>query len=126
MFAIVIFSSRLVITHTNRHTEAYIEHYSGKTVITASTREWAIRQFLKSNVDTAASQFIGKILAQRCLEFGLLEVHSKYEEDGLSQKIKSILEGLKTAGISLKEPERYLAQQHWMREPMEKSWEVTE
>ena len=50
-------------------------------------KEWAIKQFLRSTSDSKAAATIGKVLAQRCLECGLLEVHSDYELDEASPKV---------------------------------------
>ena len=82
------FFSRLVIKQTNRHSMAYIEHHSGSVILSASTKEWAVKKFLTSNLDLKAMESIGKVLAQRCLECGLLEVHSGYEIESSSSKVK--------------------------------------
>lgn len=36
----------MVLVSTNRNTEAYVEHSSGKVVLTCSTKELAIRKHL--------------------------------------------------------------------------------
>ena len=66
---------------------AHIEHHSGKEVVSASTMEWAIKKQLRSTVDVAAMEAIGRVLAQRCLECGLLEVHSEYEMGNVSNRV---------------------------------------
>lgn len=81
---------RLVIQQTNKHIHAHIEHYKGNKVLSASTEEWAIKQFLRSTADTTAAVTVGKVLAQRCLECGLLEIHSIYEADKVSPKVSFI------------------------------------
>jgi ribosomal protein L18 len=83
---------RLVIEQSNKHWNAYIEHFEGGKVITASTKEWAIKQFLRSTSDSNAAAAIGKVLAQRCLECGLLEVHSDYDLAQASPKVSFKLE----------------------------------
>ncbi|KAH9524177.1 39S ribosomal protein L18, mitochondrial [Bulinus truncatus] len=65
------FYHKLVISHTVRHTEAWIEHSTGDIVISASTKEWAIRNQLYSCNDVSACVNVGKVLAQRCLESGI-------------------------------------------------------
>merc|ERR1712071_118547 len=66
------FWNRIVINQTNRHSTAYIEHHTGKKIISASTEEWAIKKFLNSTLDVKAMETIGRVLAQRCVECGLL------------------------------------------------------
>uniref|UniRef100_A0A8D0L3K1 Large ribosomal subunit protein uL18m n=1 Tax=Sphenodon punctatus TaxID=8508 RepID=A0A8D0L3K1_SPHPU len=65
------FWNRLRIERTLRHVTAYVEHCSGHIVVTASTREWAIRKHLYSTAGVAACENIGRVLAQRCLEAGI-------------------------------------------------------
>lgn len=72
---------------SNRHIHAYVEHYSGNKVISASTKEWAIKKCLKSTVDSGAAKLVGTVLAQRCLESGMLEIHSNYDMKSASQKV---------------------------------------
>jgi len=120
------FWNRIIISQTNRHSTAYVEHHTGKRIISASTKEWAIKKFLKSNLDMEAMETIGRVLAQRCLECGLLELHSSYEAETSSPKVQTLLKGLKEAGISLKESECFHPHQHWSREAKEKPWEVHE
>lgn len=79
---------RLVIQKTNKHVTAFVEHHSGTTVVSASTKEWAVKKHLRSTTDMAAMDAIGQILAQRCLECGLLEVQSFYEADEVSSKVR--------------------------------------
>ena len=79
---------RLVICQTNKHVSAHIEHFEGRKVVSASTSEWAIKQHLRSNVDVVAMAAIGRILAHRCLECGLVEIHSEYDKQTSSSKVK--------------------------------------
>ena len=78
---------RLVIRQTNKHVSAFVEHLEGRKVVSASSNEWAIKQHLRSNVDVAAMAAIGRILAHRCLECGLLEIHSEYDKETSSSKV---------------------------------------
>ncbi|KZS20947.1 39S ribosomal protein L18, mitochondrial [Daphnia magna] len=117
---------RLVVVQSNQHVGAYIEHFSGKTVISASTNEWAIKQFLRSTSDVQAAATIGRVLAQRCLECGLLEVHSNYDMDLVSPKVSFLLKNIEKGGISLSEPEQFLPHRHWSREAKENPTQVYE
>lgn len=42
----LLYTCRLVISHSNKHTEAYVEHFTGEKVLSASTKEWSIRNQL--------------------------------------------------------------------------------
>lgn len=79
-----------MIQQSNRHIEAHIEHYQGNVVVSASTKEWAIKQFLRSTTDKNAAVAIGKVLGQRCLECGMLEVKSDYKAEAVSSKVTRI------------------------------------
>ncbi|CAL1541554.1 unnamed protein product [Lymnaea stagnalis] len=96
---------KLVFSHTQKHTEAWIEHFTGEVVLIASTKEWAIKDQLYSANDVSASSNIGKILAQRCLESGLTSVF--FDEAGVNKqapRVATFLEQFKNANISLTEP----------------------
>ena len=54
---------------------AYVQHSDGSMVVSASTKEWAIKQCLYSTADVSAAENIGRILAQRCLESGISYLH---------------------------------------------------
>ena len=103
-----------------------MEHFSGRLVVAASTKEWALKQHLRNCLDLPAATLVGRVLAQRCLQCGMLELHSDYVDETASSKTAAILEAIKLAGISLKEPERYLPHYHWSRVAMEKPWELVE
>jgi len=100
------YHNKLVLTPSHRHTDARLEHSSGYTVITASTREWAIKDQLYSCTDVSASHNLGRVLAQRCLESGITEVFfddSYFNLD--SEKVSEFLQAFKDHGISLTEPD---------------------
>jgi large subunit ribosomal protein L18 len=75
IFLVLIFH-RLTLTETGRHLTAQVMHYSGKVVVEATTKDWAIRKQLYKNTDRAAYENLARILVQRCLECGLIEMES--------------------------------------------------
>jgi len=100
------FYHKMIFRPTHRHTEARLEHANGLTVLTASTREWAVRDQLYSCTDVSASHNIGRVMAQRCLESGITEVFVDDSEiNTSSEKAVSFLQALKENGISLSEPD---------------------
>ena len=64
---------------------------SGRVVISASTQEWAVKQHLRSNLDLKAVESVGKVLAQRCLECGLVELDLGYDPAEASDKVREQL-----------------------------------
>jgi ribosomal protein L18 len=71
----------MVIERTNKHTTARLEHNTGKTVVSVSTRDWDARQVLGKTNDLAAMKILGKMFAARCLMAGFLEFHSGYDQE---------------------------------------------
>ncbi|CAJ0968181.1 unnamed protein product [Ranitomeya imitator] len=59
------------LERTAHHVTASVEHCSGNVVVSASTREWAVKKHLYSTKDAMACENIGRILSQRCLEAGI-------------------------------------------------------
>ena len=52
----------LTLSCSGKHTQATVTHWTGRTVCSVSTREWAISKFLYSNTDVAAVTAVGKVL----------------------------------------------------------------
>ncbi|ELW63260.1 39S ribosomal protein L18, mitochondrial [Tupaia chinensis] len=65
------FWHRLRVTRTQHHIEAFVEHCNGQVVVSASTREWAIKKHLYSTRNVVACESVGRVLAERCLEAGI-------------------------------------------------------
>lgn len=72
---------------SHKYITAWIEHNSGKIVVSASTKEWGIRKQLYSPKDSSAAQNLGRVLAQRCLQAGLHEVHTELEASAESSQM---------------------------------------
>ncbi|XP_038074324.1 39S ribosomal protein L18, mitochondrial-like [Patiria miniata] len=96
---------KLHFEKSNRHTKAYIQHYNGDIVVSASTKEWAIKKHLYSTADVAAAENIGHILAQRCLESGISYVHCNIDAKTKSfERVDVFLKALQNGGLVLSEP----------------------
>ncbi|KAL6068832.1 hypothetical protein STEG23_026618, partial [Scotinomys teguina] len=65
------FWHRLRVIKTQHHIEALVEHRDGRVVVSASTREWAIKKHLYKTRNVVACESVGRVLAQRCLEAGI-------------------------------------------------------
>ncbi|VDI65904.1 large subunit ribosomal protein L18 [Mytilus galloprovincialis] len=97
--------NKLVFDKTSKHTSGKVIHWTGDTVVSASTKEWAIRRHLYSVKDVSAAQNIGSILAQRCLEAGVSCVFLGEKENFTSEAGLSFLKAVEEGCISLQEPD---------------------
>lgn len=75
--------------------------------------------------DSAAYLNLGKILAQRCLESGILFVHNDPKQIQCG-KFNLIVQELEKSGIILTEPSRFKKANPWDQLRPEKPWEVPE
>ncbi|XP_063220685.1 large ribosomal subunit protein uL18m [Bacillus rossius redtenbacheri] len=119
------FWHKLLLSQTKRCVKAEIVHQSGSTVVSASTAEWAIKQFLYSTVDSAAYQNLGRVLAERCLETGLTEVRCDLHPEPGS-KVAAFLANVEEGGVTLSEPARFLPHRPWDDGRPDKPWAVVE
>lgn len=75
--------------------------------------------------DSAAYLNLGRILAQRCIESGILFVHNDPKQIQCN-KYNLILQELGKNGIILTEPPRFKKANPWDLERPDKPWEVLE
>jgi len=68
---------RLRLERTQHYAEAFVERCDGDVVVSASTREWAVKRHLHSPRGVAACRNLGRVMAQRCLEAGINFVNFK-------------------------------------------------
>uniref|UniRef100_A0A669PDS7 Large ribosomal subunit protein uL18m n=1 Tax=Phasianus colchicus TaxID=9054 RepID=A0A669PDS7_PHACC len=100
------FWHRLRLERTQHYVEAFVERSNGNVVLSASTREWAIKRHLYSPKGVTACRNLGRVMAQRCLEAGINFVNFKavipweYRCDSAFEK--AMTEG----GVVLREPWR--------------------
>ncbi|NXS36109.1 RM18 protein, partial [Pomatostomus ruficeps] len=71
------FWHRLRLERTQHYVEAFVERSNGDIVVSASTREWAVKRHLHSPKGVAACKNLGRVMAQRCLEAGINFVNFK-------------------------------------------------
>ncbi|KAK6190711.1 hypothetical protein SNE40_002514 [Patella caerulea] len=89
---------------THRHTTAEVEHNTEVVVVSASTKEWAVKQGLYSTLDISAAKNIGRILADRCLQAGITQVfYDEKPEDINSEKMQVFLKALQDGQLVLEE-----------------------
>ncbi|XP_067673364.1 large ribosomal subunit protein uL18m-like [Haliotis asinina] len=95
---------KLFFERSARHTSAWVEHMNGETVVSASTREWAVQEQLYSTSDVSAAENIGRVLAQRCVECGLTSVfYDKTEDNTPSESREVFLKAVQDV-VTLMEP----------------------
>ncbi|XP_053150520.1 39S ribosomal protein L18, mitochondrial isoform X2 [Hemicordylus capensis] len=99
---------RLRLERTQRHVEAYVEHSSGCVVVSASTREWAIKKHLRNTAGVAACENVGRVLAQRCLEGGInfVDFRTVIPWEKHCDSIQKFQNAMTEGGVVLKELRR--------------------
>uniref|UniRef100_A0A8B9CKR5 Large ribosomal subunit protein uL18m n=1 Tax=Anser brachyrhynchus TaxID=132585 RepID=A0A8B9CKR5_9AVES len=101
------FWHRLRLERTQHYVEAFVERCNGDVVVSASTREWAIKRHLYSPKGVTACKNLGRVMAQRCLEAGINFVNFKavipWERRCDSAKFEK---AMKEGGVVLQEPRR--------------------
>ncbi|XP_004928945.1 large ribosomal subunit protein uL18m [Bombyx mori] len=114
---------KLVLTPGNRSIIAKVIHFLNGPVVEVKTSEWALQKQLYSPTDTCAYISLGKVLAQRCIEFGITEMYCDLEPQQ-GGKAEKFLEEVVKGGITLQEPEVYKKPNPWDQFRPEKPWEV--
>ncbi|XP_061480274.1 large ribosomal subunit protein uL18m isoform X2 [Rhineura floridana] len=99
---------RLRLEQTQKHVEAYVEHCSGHIVVSASTREWAIKKHLHSTSGAAACENVGRVLAQRCLEAGInfVDIAATIPWEKHGDSVQRFQNAMTEGGVTLKELRR--------------------
>uniref|UniRef100_A0A6I8N097 Large ribosomal subunit protein uL18m n=1 Tax=Ornithorhynchus anatinus TaxID=9258 RepID=A0A6I8N097_ORNAN len=101
------FWHRLKVERSQRHVTASVERRDGRTVVSASTREWAVKRHLYRTGNAAACENVGRVLAGRCLEAGVGFVGFQATPwEYSSPSIQRLLKALTDGGVELKEPRR--------------------
>ncbi|XP_062953864.1 large ribosomal subunit protein uL18m [Cynocephalus volans] len=101
------FWHRLRVIRTQHHVEALVEHRNGQVVVSASTREWAIKKHLYSTRNVVACESIGRVLAERCLEAGInFMVYQPTPWEAASDSMKRLQSAMTEGGVVLQEPRR--------------------
>ncbi|KAF5914860.1 hypothetical protein HPG69_010926 [Diceros bicornis minor] len=101
------FWHRLRVIRTQHHIEALVEHRSGQVVVSASTREWAIKKHLYRTKNVVACESIGRVLAERCLEAGInFMIYQPTPWEAASDSMKRLQSAMTEGGVVLQEPRR--------------------
>lgn len=117
---------KLNLEISGRYVIASISHFKYGEIIKASTSEWCINKFLYRTKDTSAFINLGRVLAQRCLQAGIIKISCYITPPKENGKDASFLQALTDAGISLFEPPQYKPSYPWDQNRPEKPWEIIE
>ncbi|KAJ8916625.1 hypothetical protein NQ315_000270 [Exocentrus adspersus] len=117
---------KLELKSSGRYVTATISHFQNGEVVKASTLEWAIKKLLYRTLDTSAYVNLGRVLADRCLQSGIIEVDCTIEPPIPNGKVAQFLKAVEDGGVVLKEPPQYKPSRPWDQFRPEKPWEVTE
>ena len=91
---------RLAVFRSNNHMYAQIiDDTVGKTLVSASTTEKAVKAELEKTNDVAAAAYLGTVIAKRAIEKGITTV--VYDRGGFiyQGKIKALAEAAREAGL---------------------------
>ncbi|XP_043276598.1 39S ribosomal protein L18, mitochondrial [Venturia canescens] len=119
------FWHKLVVHESSRYVTAEIIHFENRAVVTASTKEWALKKQLYKTKDGAAYLNLGRVLAQRCLESGIPYVRCDLKASEC-EKIQLLLSEVQKGGVALEEPDRYIHAAPWDWKREQKPWEVND
>ncbi|CAH8486219.1 unnamed protein product [Schistosoma turkestanicum] len=98
------FWNKVVLDKDSHHTTGLVVHASSKVLISASTKESSIRKHLYSCTDVSAAENIGRVLALRCHQCGLMELFSETTElSNENESTRAFYESLLASGIQLQE-----------------------
>lgn len=103
-----------------------MEHFENGTVVKASTQEWGIQKQLYNATDTSAYINLARVLAQRCVEFGITEIYCNITPVTEKGKVAQFLKTLESHGVMLTEASQYKKPAPSDLNRPEKPWEISE
>ena len=91
---------RLNVSRSLQHIYAQlIDDTTGRTLVAASTLDGTLREAIKSGGDVSAAKAVGKLIAARCLEIGVLSVvfdRGGYKYHG---RVQALADSAREAGL---------------------------
>lgn len=79
---------RLMLETSSRHVSGFVNHNTGDIVVEASTKEFSISKHLYKTSDVSAAYNVGRVLAHRCNEMGLLRMIWEHRNDRRDKKVR--------------------------------------
>ena len=94
----------IVLEQSNGHLLAYLRTWSGKKLVTASTKEPQLTRYFRNPDTRQAAILLAKVLSRRCLQSGYLCAGIDGDLEGQAPKMRAFLDSLVAAGFALEEP----------------------
>lgn len=97
--------NRLVFGQKGKYLYASLIHWSGKTLVQASTKEQELLKYYKSPTTVQATSILAQVIARRCLQSGYLSVGVDTDSDLelKGPKTKTFFNMVKENGLVLEE-----------------------
>ncbi|QWD87076.1 50S ribosomal protein L18 [Polynucleobacter paludilacus] len=93
-------ANRLTVIRSNTHISAQVYSPCGtKVLAAASTMEKELRQEIKNGGNAAAAQQIGKLIAERAVKAGVVDVAFDRSGHRYHGRIKALAEAAREAGL---------------------------
>ncbi|CAH8840957.1 unnamed protein product [Trichobilharzia szidati] len=98
------FWNKVILDKATNHTTGFVVHNSSNILVSASTKERSIKKHLFSCTDVSAAANIGRVLAFRCQQCGLIELFTDTTElSKENESTRAFYESLLAGGIQLTE-----------------------
>lgn len=98
--------NKLVFEKKGRYLNACLQHWSGRKLVEASTKEPQLQKYFVNPNTTQAATILAQVIARRCLQSGYLYAGCPNDlaDDEVGQKTRQFFEVVKSNGIVLEEP----------------------
>eukprot|EP00054_Salpingoeca_dolichothecata_P035376 m.5272 g.5272 ORF g.5272 m.5272 type:complete len:173 (+) comp5378_c0_seq2:10-528(+) len=97
---------RLQVHFSNQHITAQVSHENGNVILTTTTKEQPIAAQLYSKSDKSAARNIGRVMAQRMKESGIVCVFWDRQGRAFHGKNKEFITAIRNGGITLREVDK--------------------
>lgn len=96
--------NKLVFKQNAKYLEAYLQHWSGKKLVKASTSEPKLSKYFTNPDTTQAAIILAQVISRRCLQSGFLYADVDDDIEKLGPKCVAFYNEIKTNGLTLEEP----------------------
>lgn len=94
----------IVFEQNGRHLFAYLQHWSGRKLLEASTKEPQLAKYFNGSSTIQAATVLAQVMSRRCLQSGYLSAGIvDMNNDQMSLKSKVFFEAIQSNGITLAE-----------------------
>lgn len=102
--------NRLVFEKKGRYLNACLQHWSGRRLVEASTKEPQLQKYFVNPNTSQAATILAQVIARRCLQSGYFYAgcSENIDDDEIGQKTRQFFDVVKANGITLEEPPEIL------------------